>query len=117
MTRGFDFTFEYEWQGEEEETVMLTVEATMSEYHPASYGDLSDPGWPSEGGEIEYTSITDPYGEEWDINKPTLTSRWKFDKDEHGRSVPGTARREWVTVPLGDAMEDAAIDAAAEYVY
>ncbi len=113
-----EFSFEYEHENEEGETVILSVEATMSEYSPAvMYQRNGDPGWPAEGGEIEYTSVKDPYGEEWDINKPTLVSRWKFDKDERGRSVPGTARREWVTVPLGDAMEDAAIDAAAEYVY
>ncbi len=116
MTRGFDFRFEYEWLSEEEETVVLAVEATMSEYLPAvMYQRNGDPGWPSEGGEIEYTSVTDPYGEEWDINKPTLTQRMQHDKDECGRLISGSGRWVDVTVPLHEAMENAAIEAAANH--
>ncbi len=115
MTKGFDFRFEYDHENEEGETVTLSVEATMSESHPANYGDLSDPGWPSEGGEIEYTQVTDPYGEEWDINKPTLTQRMQHDKDECGRLIGGSGRWVDVTVPLHEAMEDAAIEAAANH--
>ena len=115
MTKGFNFTFEYEHLSEEGEDVMLTVEAHMSEYYPAvMHLSNGDPGYPAEGGEVEYHEVRDPYGEAWDLDIPTLTTRWRFDKDERGRVVPESGRREWVTVPLREALEDAAVAAAAD---
>lgn len=116
MTHAYDFRFEYDHENEEGEVTTLSVEATISEYRPAvMHLSNGDPGYPAEGGEIEFVEVTDPYGVAWDINTPTLVSRYAYDRDERGRLMPDTQRSEWVTVPLHDAMEDAAIDAAASW--
>ena len=116
MVKEFDFNFEYEWQSEEEETVVLSVEARMSEYQPAvMHLANGDPGWPAEGGEIDILRATDPYGEEWDLDKPTLVSQWRTHMDWRGGTTGyrASGKYEWKTVPLREAMEDVAIDAAA----
>jgi hypothetical protein len=42
----------------------VTVEYTVSEYIPErAYLSNGDPGYPSEGGEIEIISVQDAYGE------------------------------------------------------
>ncbi len=115
-----NITTEYEWENpdpDSEESVILTVEATITDYLPAVwYLSNGDPGYPAEGGEIEDITITGPDGEVWDNDTPTLVSKVVFDW-ENGRIVPGSMRREHVTVKIEDAVEDAIINASEELAW
>ncbi len=69
MIRGSDVNFEYEYEppGEDGETLMLDVSASITDYHPAvMYLRNGDPGYPAEGGEVEDLEVIGPDGITWD---------------------------------------------------
>ncbi len=70
--RGCDVEFEYEHEVElpgedgEFETLMLDVTASITDYYPAvMYLSNGEPGYPSEGGEVEDLEVTGPDGIAW----------------------------------------------------
>lgn len=82
MPRGTDVNFEYEYElpepnGDGEyETLLLDVNAHISDYHPAvMYLRNGDPGYPAEGGEVEDLTIIGPDGVEWDSISEVLMSK------------------------------------------
>ncbi len=115
-----NITTEYEWENpdpDSEESVILTVEATITDYHPAvMYLSNGDPGYPAEGGDIEDITITGPDGKAWDNDTPTLVSKVVFDW-EKGHIVPGSMRREPATEKIEDAVEDVIINASEDLAW
>ncbi len=64
MTRGGTFSFDYEWETDDD-TFILSVEGRRTDYHPAvMYCSNGDPGWPAEGGEVEDLRVYFPDGSE-----------------------------------------------------
>lgn len=73
MICGTNVNFEYEYELPEPnaagdyETLMLDVSANITDYYPAvMYLRNGDPGYPSEGGEVEDLEVVGPDGIAWD---------------------------------------------------
>ncbi len=73
MVRGTNVSFEYDYESPEPdevgdyETLVLDVNATITDYYPAvMYLRNGDPGYPSEGGEVEDLEVFGPDGIAWD---------------------------------------------------
>ncbi len=73
MVRGTNVSFEYDYESPEPdeagdyETLVLDVNATITDYYPAvMYLRNGDPGHPSEGGEVEDLEVFAPDGIAWD---------------------------------------------------
>ncbi len=65
MIRGGPFSFDYEWEPDQDTTIMLSVEGVVTDYHPAvMYCRNGDPGWPAEGGDVEDMRVYFPDGSE-----------------------------------------------------
>ncbi len=81
MPSGTDVSFEYEYEppelnGEECETLILDVSASISAYYPAvMYMRNGDPGYPAEGGEVEDLTVTGPDGIEWESIPEALLAK------------------------------------------
>ena len=116
-------TTEYEWESPDvdvEESVIVTVEATITDYHPAvMYLSNGDPGYPAEGGEIEDITITGPDGKVWDNDTPTHVTKMVSDYDENLGPYRGSMSMRWenTTVPLRKAVEDVIINATEELAW
>ena len=113
-------TTEYEWESPDpdvEEAVIVTVEATITDYHPAvMHLSNGDPGYPAEGGDIEDITITGPDGKVWDNDTPTHVGYWKFSY-ENGALVPGSLFRGFKAISIQEAVEDVIINASEELAW
>jgi hypothetical protein len=96
-----EFTYEFQPVAPDSDYFELLVDAEIEDYRPMIAPSLNDPGAPAEGGGAIITSARDAQGNEMDLN----THAWV----RYG-PTPGSA----ITCPLGDILEEIAIDEARE---